>query len=392
MRYLNSSLAITLNNYREWPKMLPMALFAYRVLPHETTGYSPFFMMYGREPLLPLHASTLLPSNISPLTTTATSFVDEMVERMASVFELVRRRQDHMSRVNADRRNLAENRYVARFHVGDPVLIWDPDSTSSRTTFSRQDPPPTDLSIPQKWCLQWSGPHPVVAIDEVNENLYRFYHIRRRKVLTTNVCNMRLFHPFLEIPYSGVPQESRRGARENAKPTDVLPLRTLKGPKDIHQIKEGDLFLAEQPTNAFEPIALMEFISCDGNGSVTCRWWGNYNLTWYINTRLRTGHWHHGWFDPQDKRMYFQDRIHKKDDVPLTNLHTIDDVVLSNIIIFNFKLRTDLCLPHVVAQTGIRKYRNMAIDYDLLQPGKGAIVYEDKNDDGLIENYPSQRK
>jgi transposase InsO family protein len=390
MRYLNSSLAITINNYREWPKMLPMSLFAYRVLPHETTGYSPFFMMFGREPLLPLHASTMLPSNISPLTENPASAIDKMVERMASVFELVRRRQDHMSRVNADRRDMNESRFVARFHVGDPVLIWDPESTSGRTTFARQDPPPTDLSIPQKWTLQWSGPHPIVAVDPLNENIYRFYHIRRKMVLTANVCNIRLFHPFLEIPYSGVPQESRRGARENANPTDVTPLRTLKGPIDAHQLKEGDMFLAELPSNGYEPIAVLQFLSCDGNGSIVCRWWGAYKLTWYLNTRLRTGHWHSGWFDPQDKRMYFQERQHKKDDVFLTNLHTLDEVTLANVIIFDFKLRKDLCLPRLVAQTGIRRYRKMEIDH--LEPGKGPTTFEDGDDDGLIETHPSRSK
>ena len=60
MRYLNQSLTIMLPRYDQWPRILPLILFAYRVLPHATTLYSPFFLQYGRDPLLPINASLTL--------------------------------------------------------------------------------------------------------------------------------------------------------------------------------------------------------------------------------------------------------------------------------------------------------------------------------------------
>ena len=51
---------------KDWDRHLPLTLFAYRVAPHATTGESPFYLLYGREPRLPLDASLLLPdSNVS---------------------------------------------------------------------------------------------------------------------------------------------------------------------------------------------------------------------------------------------------------------------------------------------------------------------------------------
>ena len=51
---------------KDWDRHLPLTLFAYRVAPHATTGESPFYLLYGREPHLPLDASLLLPdSNVS---------------------------------------------------------------------------------------------------------------------------------------------------------------------------------------------------------------------------------------------------------------------------------------------------------------------------------------
>lgn len=38
----------------EWNKSLPYLMFAYREIPHSTTGYSPFELLYGRQPRGPL--------------------------------------------------------------------------------------------------------------------------------------------------------------------------------------------------------------------------------------------------------------------------------------------------------------------------------------------------
>ena len=51
---------------KDWDKHLPLVLFAYRVAPNASTNESPFYLLYGREPHLPLDASLLLPdSNVS---------------------------------------------------------------------------------------------------------------------------------------------------------------------------------------------------------------------------------------------------------------------------------------------------------------------------------------
>ena len=40
-------------NNRDWDVQLPYVLFAYHTFPHESTGESPFFLMYRRDPVLP---------------------------------------------------------------------------------------------------------------------------------------------------------------------------------------------------------------------------------------------------------------------------------------------------------------------------------------------------
>ena len=68
----NGTLAEGLSMYvsshqKDWDRHIPMILFAYRVSPHASTGESPFFLLYGREPRLPLDVALLMPdSQLSP--------------------------------------------------------------------------------------------------------------------------------------------------------------------------------------------------------------------------------------------------------------------------------------------------------------------------------------
>ena len=40
-------------NSRDWEQHLPFVLFAYRTSPQTSTGESPFYILYGRDPGLP---------------------------------------------------------------------------------------------------------------------------------------------------------------------------------------------------------------------------------------------------------------------------------------------------------------------------------------------------
>ncbi|OWY99828.1 Integrase, catalytic core protein [Phytophthora megakarya] len=43
----------------DWDVYLPRVLFAYRTAYHEALGDSPFFSLYGRDPVLPLDVAFL---------------------------------------------------------------------------------------------------------------------------------------------------------------------------------------------------------------------------------------------------------------------------------------------------------------------------------------------
>lgn len=46
--------SVALGERHKWPKLLPHLVFIYNTTPHSVTGYSPYSLMFGREPKIPL--------------------------------------------------------------------------------------------------------------------------------------------------------------------------------------------------------------------------------------------------------------------------------------------------------------------------------------------------
>ena len=64
----NKTLADMMSQYvsedhKDWDRYLPHLVFAYNSSVHSTTGYTPFYLLHGFEPELPLDAALNLPSD-----------------------------------------------------------------------------------------------------------------------------------------------------------------------------------------------------------------------------------------------------------------------------------------------------------------------------------------
>lgn len=85
-------------DHRDWDEFLPFATFAYNSSVQETTGYSPFFLLYGHEPTLPIDAT--LHINAGQVTAPSN---EEFVRRWGKAKDLVLERERRAQEANKQR-------------------------------------------------------------------------------------------------------------------------------------------------------------------------------------------------------------------------------------------------------------------------------------------------
>src|SRR2546425_6609778 len=99
-RTMNSMLAkVVEENQKDWDQRLPAVMAAYRASVHEATGYTPNFLVFGRENRAPIDVLYGVPSEEKDLPNSYDEFVDRKIEAMRQAYDLVRR---HL-KVNAER-------------------------------------------------------------------------------------------------------------------------------------------------------------------------------------------------------------------------------------------------------------------------------------------------
>lgn len=170
----------------QWDRYLPALLFAYREVPQETTGFSPFELVYGCVPRGPL-------SLIKDLCTKPTlpddvkvdyNYVIDLRKRLDTVIKIANERTDVQSIRSKERYDKStKDRYLEK---GDQVLIFLPTG-------------------PNKIVSEWKGPYEVsdrkspvnyeISIDGKKKvyhiNMLQSYHTRPKNLeidLVSNSC------------------------------------------------------------------------------------------------------------------------------------------------------------------------------------------------------------
>uniref|UniRef100_A0AAQ4QQ76 Integrase catalytic domain-containing protein n=1 Tax=Gasterosteus aculeatus aculeatus TaxID=481459 RepID=A0AAQ4QQ76_GASAC len=103
---------------RDWNACLPQVLYCYNTTPHQATGESPFFLMFGQDPKLPV--DFLLGRVESPVGGKVHEWVQEHQARLRVAFEGARERLQHA----ADRRKQTHDRHVKDLPLGEGQLVF----------------------------------------------------------------------------------------------------------------------------------------------------------------------------------------------------------------------------------------------------------------------------
>ena len=116
----------TVPNTMEWDKRLPLLLFVYCFVIQESTKESPFFLVYGRDPRLPIgslleQSPTAYPMDVGDY---HTELLCTLKKTHTLALESIRKAQEKQKRFY-DRQSTA-----TKFKIGDRVMVYMPSEMS----------------------------------------------------------------------------------------------------------------------------------------------------------------------------------------------------------------------------------------------------------------------
>ena len=114
--------ALVAKHGNNWDEYLPYLLFAYRTKPHESTGESPFFLLYGRDTQIPCDA--VLSVERTPYQVDVDDCKSELVLGLADAWKTAQehiQRSQRKQKKNYDRH--AKDRAIC---IGDRVMVLMP--------------------------------------------------------------------------------------------------------------------------------------------------------------------------------------------------------------------------------------------------------------------------
>ena len=111
--------------HTDWDAFLPFATFAYNTARQETTGFTPFYLLYGREATTATDLEYLTSSDAIVLKTEADrSYVERLRDNLAEARSFVQHRE---SMAKAKQKEAFDaGRQDSKFHPGDLVLVYRP--------------------------------------------------------------------------------------------------------------------------------------------------------------------------------------------------------------------------------------------------------------------------
>ena len=174
-RTLNAMIAkVVSDNQRDWDEHLPFLLCAYRSARHESTGFTPNFLILGRELIAPLDLICPLPESAVETFDSASDFVDRRKDLLNKAFDLVRR---HL-KTAVDRNKAYYDMKVKpnAFEIGDFVLYYYPRRYAGRSP---------------KWQKFFVGPYLVLKI--LGPNSYLIQRSSRAEPIVTHVDKLKAY-------------------------------------------------------------------------------------------------------------------------------------------------------------------------------------------------------
>ncbi len=199
------------DNQRDWDVQLPRALFAYRTSLHESTGFSPYYVNFGRSPTLPVDVMLGRLSSGEEEGRSIPQYVQEVRQSLKAAYSVARQR---LTAAHQRQKELSDRTSAGcELKVGDRVWLYVPAVKVGRS---------------RKLASLWRGPYTIVGkTSSVN---YRIQLIGATAVLIVHRNRLKICHG--EPGGRAAPKSS---TSHSSKPTATLSEHTAPATLQPHR-------------------------------------------------------------------------------------------------------------------------------------------------------------
>ena len=152
---------------QDWKVYLPQLCHAYNSTVHASTGYSPFYLMFGRRPRIPIDVVWNLPDP-SPPTKGSSEYGKNLQQRLRNVYDIIAKTRQHVSQ--QQKRRYDKRVAGAALHVGDFVLVRRQGFTQRHKLQDYWEEQPSEV------IAQPNPSIPVYKVKQVGTKLVRTLH------------------------------------------------------------------------------------------------------------------------------------------------------------------------------------------------------------------------
>ena len=163
---LSQALVKVINeNQNDWDLHIDPILFAYRTSKNDTTKFSPFYLMFSRQPKLPIELEIPINGSQQSAVADAEPSFEEKVKKMLKI----RRSIKAEAMANIEKAQERQKKYYdqkhkpAEFAIGDKVLLRNCCDDSRKG---------------EKLNLPWTGPYTIIEC--LPKSLYRLKELKRK--------------------------------------------------------------------------------------------------------------------------------------------------------------------------------------------------------------------
>ena len=188
-RCLNSMIGKVVDFHQKyWDEQVPIVMAAYRASRHESTGYTPNYLMFGRELAMPVDIISGVPEELRDRYSSENEYVANLQQKMRSIYEKARLTLGKAAERSRKYYNIGVK--SNEYQIGEWVLYYLPKATQGRSI---------------KFEKLFTGPFLIVK--KYSDVLYGIQSSKKAQVKTVHIDKLKRWYG--ETPKNWIEIESR---------------------------------------------------------------------------------------------------------------------------------------------------------------------------------------